>query len=419
MPDRLTAIPDVAVIGAGIVGASCALSLQKSGLQVCLLDRARPGQGASYGNAGTFASYGCIPLNSPTLIHRLPRLLFSHNSPLAVHWPSVPSLLPWLTAFLRNCSRNRVEQIISALGNLLTHAEAAMDVLIDDAGAGDLVSKRGTLYLYITRQGFDAADWEINQRRGQGVRVDVLSLDEALSLEGALAPIFHRGLFFRDAKHFLDPHLLVERFVESTVSRGGEFLVSEVKNIRWDGAGNVRLRLANADEIVARHLVIAAGAWSKPLVASIRERIPLSVERGYHLMFPDDAGLISRPVAWGESGVYFTPMHEGLRAAGTVELGALSAPENPKRIRYIERHARRLLPQLGVEGDSWLGFRPTLPDSLPVIGQSRVQSNLYFAFGHQHLGLTLSGITGQLITELIQTGRTQLDLTPFRLDRFG
>ncbi len=416
--DLMKQSPCVLVIGAGMVGTCCALYLQQAGHHVTLVDSGQPGSGASYGNAATFATYGCIPVNHPKLLSELPALMSGADQPLSISLPYVPRMLPWLIRFLCHCKRERVDHTIRALASLLAHAEDASLPLFRAAGAMDLIKRNGTMYLYSSEKALAAAKEDIERRRQHGVAITDLKAEQALELEPALAPVFAGGILYNDGFHLHDPQQMVSRLAKRFVADGGQLMQGEVKMIEALTSNRLNVRTQETD-LQAQHVVIAAGAWSTQIASPLIEPLPLDTERGYHVMFPQDATLLTRPVGMADAGLYLSPLADGLRAAGTVELAGLHRPQNPRRLDYIERCVRRALPQAGQRGDTWLGFRPTLPDSLPVIGRSTRHSSLIYAFGHHHIGLTLGGITGRLVQQIIDDEAPVIDLTPYRPQRFN
>ena len=409
---------EVAVIGAGIVGVSCALWLQRKGFRVTLIDRQEPGNGASYGNACTFATYATVPINSPSIFPRLPGLIFAKDSPLKIDWSYILQMTPWLLKFLSSCREARVSEIAQQLGKLMGEAEAAAAPLFADSGVRDLLSRRGCLYLYDTKASFDAAQKEIGLRLETGVKLEVLDAEEVRQMEPAISAEYYKGLYFPDAFQYLDPRAVVQKMVDHFVGIGGNFLKAEIQGLGRVGENHVELRSKCAD-FSFEQVVLSAGAWSKSFFGRGLEKLPLEAERGYHVLFKGQESLISRPVGWASGGFYMTPMNDGLRVAGTVELGSLRPKENQVNIDYLSRKAKGVMDGLEGEGDeSWLGFRPTLPDALPVIGRSGNVPEVIFALGHQHVGMTLGGITGRLVSEIAGGQSTSLDVSPFSPSRF-
>lgn len=409
---------DVAVIGAGIVGASSALWCQQDGRRILLLDQRSPGGGTSYGNACIIATYACIPINSPDNFRRLPELMFDRDSPLRIDWRHALGHLPWQMSFLRNCAAGRVDEIRGHLAQLLTLTNEGIDPLVALSRAQHCVADGGgCYYVYGGERGYKAAEGEIAVRRQYGASIEVLSGDEFLSREPNVIMPVHRALLFDGARFLLDPQKLIECYVEKLTADGGEFRQARVDSVEPDSSG-IDVRLGDRTTVRCKKLVIAGGAWSKSIRGSGAEDLPLGTERGYHVLFKQHRALVKRPVAWMERGFYATPMDHGLRLAGTVELGGLEDTPNPDRIDYLTRSAHAMFGDIGEPDDTWLGFRPTFADALPVIGPSHRSNRVLFAFGHQHIGLTLGGATGKIISDLVAGRNPPIDLQPYSASRF-
>ena len=409
----------VVVVGAGMVGVSAALWLQQSGHDVTLIDRGAPGRATSYGNAGIFATYGCIPINAPRRLIDTPSMLLDAGSPLSIQWSYLPRFLPWALRFLSACRPGRVRATVRALAAILAQAEEGFRPLARRAGIESLLGPAGALYVYESEESWrrDRANREL--RRAHGVSFRELDPSEVYELEPALANVVHRGVYLEDVFYLRNPHAVVDRLARAFVQWGGRVHHAEVRAI-GNGLPGLLEVVCSGERIAADRVVIAAGAWSTRLLGRLAEHIPLDAERGYHVMFPEAASLLNRPVAPVDGGFFMTPMEVGLRAAGTVEFAGLDAPPRPARVEALTAAARRLLPDLGEPAESWLGFRPTLPDALPAIGPLPSDPRILCAFGHQHLGMTLGGITGKLIAELVDgTDPPSVDLAPFRPDRFA
>ncbi|MWB78807.1 FAD-dependent oxidoreductase [Pseudooceanicola sp. 216_PA32_1] len=402
---------DIAVIGAGIVGTSTALWARMRGHDVTLIDPEPPGSGTSSGNACTIATYACLPVNDPSVITGLPALLFGPQSPLAISWRHALLNPRWMLSFLANCRVARADRIAGHLATLLSHAEAGLNPLLAEAGAEDLVTARGQLSLWSTTAGAEGATRGLGMRRALGVPFTELTEEEARALEPGVALPIARAVHFTGARQVADPLALVQRFHARFTDLGGQTLVARATATR--ATGDTVEITTGGGTLTARHAVIACGAFSRSVRGSGAESLPLGCERGYHLLFPGEAHRVTRPTGWAEGGFYATPMAQGLRLAGTVEIAALNAPPNPKRLAYIRRRAAQMFPDLPEPGSSWLGHRPTLPDSLPAIGHSPVSRRIIHAFGHQHLGLTLGGITGRIVADLAEGRQPNLPLPAY------
>jgi D-amino-acid dehydrogenase len=405
---------DVALVGAGIIGLATACRLAAAGREVVVIDPNEPGMGASYGNAGAIAPYGCAPIGNPDVLRNLRGLLFDSESPLAIRPAALPALLPWLSRFLWQSMPARARRNGHALAGLLKDALPAWRDLAIQADASDLFRHEGCLYVYRDRMPARDSEWAARLRDELSVRQDRLNAAEVAKLEPALPPAAG-GVFFPDAAHIVDPRALTRRLAAAAESNGASFQRARVEQLQPQNNGQIRL-ICRDLAVDAHTVVLAAGAWSRALARQGGANVPLDTERGYHIEFAMATCPIKRPVSPVDLGFYITPMEGRLRVAGTVELGGLSAPLNPDRIALLERGVRKLFPNLGPIQTQWLGFRPSLPDSLPVIGPSRRHPNLIHAFGHGHLGMTLAAVTSRIVASLIE-GRN--DASAFQPNRFG
>lgn len=411
----------VIVIGAGFIGLAAALTLLRDGHRVTIIDRAPPLDGSdyrhacSYGNACTIAPHGVVPVATPGVAWRVPGMLANPLGPLAIDWKYLPRLAPWLLGFLSASRATRVERIAATLSTLLKQADAAWRPLMEEAGAMDLREEHGCLYLYKSKADRAASDRDADFRARHGVNLARLSADDVRALEPNLPANYAGGVLFEDAYVVSSPEQLARRLAKAVLERGGRFIAGEVRGLRIDAESATAV--LEEKTLSADRIVVAAGAWSKSLGASIGDHIRLDTERGYHVLFPQGRGLLRRPVCYTEHGFYMTPMADGLRAAGTVELAGLAPPLNKRRTTMIRNAVAKLLPAAGEGTSEWLGFRPSMPDSLPVIGRSPITERVVYAFGHGHLGLTLAAVTGALLGDLIANRTTQLDVTSLRPGR--
>lgn len=409
---------DIAVIGAGIVGACCALSLQAEGLRVVLLDRAGPGEGCSKGNAGHLAVEHISPLANASTILQVPRMLLQPNGPLVLRWRYLPVALPWLIRFVSAGCPARVEAATRALASLNARSIASYDALDDRFDLSDLVRKEGTLLTCASERGFASARQDAAHLARHGIRTETLSADELRTFDPALSPRLCGAVYYPDSAHVVNPHRLVTKLVDGFSGLNGSFLVREVKRV--DASGG-QCKLVTAEGVVrASKVVVATGAWSRPLAEQLGHPMPLDTERGYHYMLLDPSVRPRVPTSSHEQRFVITPLENGVRVAGRVELGGLKLPMNPARATRLLDLARHLIPGLSsTRHEIWMGFRPTLPDSLPVIDRSHRFPHVFFAFGHHHLGLTQAAITGQLIADLVTGRPSAIDMRPFRIDRFS
>ncbi len=408
---------DVVIIGAGFVGVATALWLQRQGHRVTLVDPDPFAEGAYYGNACTLATYANIPVATPSVMKQIPSLLLDPKSPLSVRWAYLPRLFPWLLRFLIASTPSSVERIARDLAGLLSQANNAFEPLFKESDTYQLLASNGAMYLYGSHESFLNARTDIELRRRNGISIQELSRAEISDLEPHLNPIYQRGLLFDDARHILNPLKLLTSMAGSVIARGGRIVTSKAQAIERLSPTELKVSTDGVD-LSASKVVVAAGAWSRQFAAQVGDKVPLDTEQGYHVMYTGAQNLLSRPVGWNDVGFYMTPMDSALRAAGTVELGGVDNPSNPRRVKLIADTVKKLLPQLNDYDAEWTGYRPSMPDSMPVIGPSVKDKDVFYAFGHGHLGVTLSGITGKIIADLISSKTPDIDVQPFRVDRF-
>ncbi len=407
----------VAVVGAGIVGTSCALWLQKKGFLVTLIDPDSPGSGTSSGNACTIADYACIPVNSPSIFKRLPGLMFASDSPLTVDTKYALSHLPWMMRFLSNCRPSRVARISRILGKLLLKTHEGLDPLLEFSDSKHLLSQQGCMYVYKTEREFENARAANQVRRDNGAIFSELDSGEIRELEPGIKSSFVKGLLFEQASHVLNPQSLTTRYFDCFQKNRGRYVKQRVQAVLHENDG-VKILLDDGESVDADRVVIAAGAFSRQIRGTGEHHLPLDTERGYHVQYAGMQSLLNRPVSWNEAGFYATPMDEGLRIAGTVEIAGFHETKNPANLNYLIRKGQEMFDLPERPDQEWLGFRPSFPDALPVIGHSLVSEYVLYAFGHQHLGLTLAGITGKLIAELVNHEEPSHNINPFSPRRF-
>ncbi len=408
----------VGIVGAGIQGVCNALFLQKKGFHVTMFDREEPGsQAASYGNAGHFSPYASVPVNRPDILTDVPAMLLSSTGPLALKWNYIPKMLPWFLKFIKNCSKKNMMHTAKYMHQILDLALPAYDELFDEIDLTGLVENKGIMYIW-NDQNLKSRELEINIRKEIGAEQQLLSKSEIHDLEPNIKNIYHAGVFYKKARHARNPGKIWVKLFENFIKKGGKFLKLDIKKLDFDESSPV-LR-SETQRFIFDKLVICCGAFSKKLTDNLHENIPLDTERGYHIHFKGFDHLISRPVVFQNRGFGMTPMEQGLRVVGTVEFGGLNNPLSKSRIKNLVDNAKFLLDGLPDQhDDEWLGFRPTLPDYLPVIGPSKNYNNVFYSFGHHHLGWTLGAISGKIISKMISNENTNLDLKPYSSLRFS
>ena len=406
----------IGIIGAGIQGVCNALFLQKKGFNVTLFDREEPGSAASYGNAGHFSPYASVPLNRPDVIADVPSMLISSRGPLALKWNYVPKMIPWFARFILNCREEKMMHTAKNMHQILDLSLPAFDELFDDINLEGLVENNGILYVW-NNKNMKSREMEIRIRDQLGVKQQLVNKKEIHDLEPNLKPFYHGGVFYDYARHARNPRKILIKLFENFINKGGKFLKLNIQDIDFDEENPV-LR-TETQRFIFDKLVIACGAFSKRLTDKLHENIPLDTERGYHVHFKDYDHLISRPIVYANRGFGMTPMEQGLRVVGTVEFGGLENSPSKSRIKNLILNAKDMLDGLPEHKDEWLGFRPTLPDFLPVLGPSKNYKNVFYSFGHHHLGWTLGAISGKIISKMISGENTNLDLQPYSSIRFS
>ena len=407
----------IGIVGAGIQGISNALFLQKKGFKVTIFDREEPGSpAASYGNAGHFSPYASVPLNRPDVITDVPAMLLSTSGPLALKWNYIPKMIRWFLRFIKNCTSKKMMHTAKNMHQILDFALPAYDELFDEIELEGLVEKKGILYIW-NNKSLKSRDMEIKIRNELGVDQQLVSPKEIHDLEPNIKPFYHGGVYYKYGRHARNPKKILIKLFNLFLKKGGTFLKLNVKDINFDDEKPVIL--TELQRFVFDKIVIACGAFSKRLTDNLDEKIPLDTERGYHVHFKGCDHLLTRPVIFQNRGFGITPMEQGLRVVGTVEFGGLDNPISKGRIKNLINNAKYMLGDLPEHEDEWLGFRPSMPDFLPVIGPSKNHKNVFYCFGHHHLGWTLGPISGKIISGMIAEENTNLDLMPYSSQRFS
>jgi glycine/D-amino acid oxidase-like deaminating enzyme len=413
----------VGVVGAGIVGVCAALALQRRGHDVTVIDPELPGNGASFGNAGCLNASSIVPMSMPGIIKNVPSWLFDPLGPLSIRWRYLPRAVPWLIKFLQAGQPQEVVKQARAMRSLLKDTVPLMTSLAREAGAHQLIRKEGHLYVYRSGQAFanDKGGWEL--RRANGVDTRILDAAELHDFDPNLSACFTQGVLVEENGHTTDPHRLTSTLFDRILANGGKYIRSRAIGLTVDG-GLLRSIATTSGDLVVDAAVITAGAHSKPFTGLLGNEVPLDTERGYHIVIKTPAAAPRIPTTDAEGKFIATPMDGGLRISGTVELAGLEAPPNWDRAHALFKHARNLLPGLGSHNSdsrysTWMGFRPSMPDSLPVIGPSRRARNVIYAFGHGHVGMTGAPKTAEVVSQLISGEKPSIDITPFSADRFN
>ena len=408
----------VVVIGAGVVGLSAAIALEARGLSVTVLEREEPAAGASAGNAGAFAFTDILPLASPGILRKAPKWLLDPLGPLSVPPSYALQIAPWMFRFWRACSAARVAHSTAAQTALMDLSKAELEPFLAETGTAAMLRKEGNLQVYESQAELNASLPGWKAREEHGIEFRHMGADEMGAIQPGLAPRFTHGTFTPGWYSIADPKLYTLALADHFRARGGKIERAEVSSLN-PIEGGVEIRTTDGRTLRAQKVVLAAGAFSHQVAHSLGETIPLETERGYNTTLPADAFDLRTQVTFGGHGFVVTRLSTGIRVGGAVELGGLKLPPNFRRSEAMLEKARRFLPGLKPEGGvQWMGFRPSLPDSLPAIGRARATPHVVYAFGHGHLGLTQAAGTARLVAELLTDGRTAIDIASFSPQRF-
>ncbi|HVZ00125.1 MAG TPA: FAD-binding oxidoreductase [Dongiaceae bacterium] len=409
---------NIAVIGAGIVGVSAALHLQRDGHAVTLIDERDPGEGTSKGNAAVVAVESVVPVATPGVLWDVPKYLADPLGPLAIRWSYLPRIAPWLLRFVAASNPRRVEEISVALASILSRATDVHRDFARALGEASMLRETGWLGVFESDKKFESYQWDLDLQQRRGIDFRILKQEEIRQFEPSLQPIFRHAVYYPQNSYVADNFRLVRDLASLFARNGGTVAKARVTGFGFGPGGPDAVQTAERS-IACDSVVVCAGAWSKKLTAMLGHNVPLETERGYHVTLPNAQKMPRMPLYSGDHSFAVTPLEIGLRFAGTVELGGLEAPPNYDRAQILMRHGRRMFGALNEEGRSdWMGFRPSMPDSLPVISRGRRYANTYFAYGHGHVGLTLGPVTGRFVADLVAGRDPGVDLTPFRIDRF-
>lgn len=407
----------VAVIGAGMVGVSTALWLQRRGVRVTLIDREGPAAGTSQGNGGVLASIAVVPVPVPGLLRKAPGMLFDPDQPLFLKWGYLPRLLPFLARYLPYGRADRVERISQGLTTLLHDSPDQHVALAEGTPAAGYIRRGSYLYGYPGRADFekDAFGWELKRRRGLPFReLDAAALAE---FDPALKGRFGYGVECPEHGIITDPGAYVRALAAHFTENGGTLVKATVSGFRSE-TGRALSALTDSGEIAADGFALTLGAWSGPIARDLGITVPLESERGYHVEFHDPNITLRAPVMVAAGKFVVTPMQGRLRAAGIVEFGGLKAPPSAAPFALLRRSVARLFPDLACSHTTeWMGHRPATADSLPVIGRAPRLSNVWLGYGHHHVGLTGGPKTGRWLAQMMTGAGVNEDLTPFAADR--
>jgi D-amino-acid dehydrogenase len=406
------------VIGAGIVGASCAWYLGRKGAEVTLIDSELPGQSTSFGNAGCISSSSIFPFSYPGAIREVPGWLLDPLGPMKIRWSDALRLSPWFWRFWRAGNARRVAEIATAQKTLMASVTADYDEILKQTGIESLREEKGLILLYGSEAEFAGESYHYELRDRYELPWQRLTGAELKAMEPDVQ--LGDGVAVLDPawQHLLSPGDVAGHIAESAVANGCAWLQDRVIRVANSGAG-VKALTEAGKQVEGDYLVLATGVWTNDLLVQLGHKVPMMAKRGYHSMLASPNVNISRPLMQVNEYVVMTPMRDGLRVAGTAEFAKTDAPADYRRSKVLLRHAQRFLPGLeGSEVSEWMGQRPMMPDSMPVLGRLPGHDRVMCAFGHGHYGLTQGPTTGRIVADLIFSQKAHIDLAPFSIQRF-
>lgn len=410
----------VSIIGAGIVGMCTAVALQQRGISVRVIDEREPGTGTSFGNAGLVSIDSCIPIAMPGMLRNVPKWLSDPQGPLSVLPAYLPTAAPWLIRWIRSgVGVRRVSAISHALRQLHQGALEKYRGLLGEDSFAQIIRATGQLHVWERTEKNHVELLADRLRLENGVVVDEIKGDAIFDLVPGLSRSVQRAQLYQNNGYVASPYLLVQRLLSRFIDNGGEFLRQRVNGLSKDANGGYRL-ITSCSDLHVKQLIICSGAWTGRLLKGLHLSVPLETERGYHVGFDSDALDLPLPVMHKDGGFGVTPMVDGIRAAGFVEIAGLDAAPNMAREAVLINHVKRLFPALDTsrKKNFWLGFRPSMPDSLPVLGQLDTLPGLYFGFGHGHTGITGAPTSAEILANLVTGTPNTIDINPYRITRF-
>ena len=404
---------NILVAGAGIVGISCAIWLQRAGHSVTVVDRTGPASGTSYGNAGVLAAGAVVPVTVPGLLRKAPGMLLNKEAPLFLRWSYLPRLLPFLAQYMKFATDTHVDRYAQAMSTLLLDSAAQHRALAAGTPAERYIANDDYCFGYQTRAAFDADSYGWRKRDSVGVRYEVLHGSEYAAFDPIYGDAFETVVRCLDHGRISDPGAYVKALADHFVEQGGTLEISAIHDIEMEN-GQISALMTEAGPMQADAIVFALGPWSKAIAHKLGIKVPLESERGYHIELVNPSVMPRAPMMVAAGKFVITPMEGRIRAAGVVEFGGLKLGPSVAPFALLKRQVAQLLPNVQYDHiDEWMGHRPAPADSLPVIGPNDAQGLSYSAFGHQHVGLTGGPKTGRLIADLISGARPNIDLSPF------
>lgn len=409
----------IVIVGAGIIGTTLAYALQRRGENVILLDSDTPGKGASYGNMASIAVTEFMPASRPGIWAQMPKWLLDPEGPVRIQPAYLPRLMPWFLRFLLASRPSKLRELEAAGAVLCKRVYEDLDALLKETALEHMIGAEGCLSLYTDDTEFRADREHIEILERFGFRHEILDGKAIRELEPSLTTAIGKAVLFPDNRSISDPYRLVLALSEKFLALGGQLRQGTVAGFVHNGSSVSEIRLSDGRTIAASKVVLAAGAFTGRLSAMLGEPIPLETERGYHTQIMVPGITMRHSIIWPARAFMVTPTAGGIRVGGTVEMAGLDAPPNYRRAKVLVKRAKEALPALHVEQVSeWMGHRPALPDTVPVMGPSANYDNLWYSTGHGHLGLTYGATSARLMADLVTGRQPPVDMKPYRVDRF-
>ncbi|MBT6096037.1 MAG: FAD-binding oxidoreductase [Rhodospirillaceae bacterium] len=409
----------VTIVGAGIVGICTALSLLEKGAEVEVIDRDPPAEGASHGNAGVISPWTCVPQSMPGVWKNVPKWLLDPEGPVALRWGYLPKFLPWALKFLRAADETGLPAIGDAMSALNRPNVDLYRRHLDGTGHEALVGASMYVHVYRNPAEADLTQLAWRMRAERDVPLQVVGEGELHEIEPALSPGYKAAVLLKDQARALDPSAIGKALADKARAMGATFRQSAVHKVQPAGDGGWTL-LTDDGELRAEKLVIAAGAWSARLLEPLGIKVPLEAERGYHLVFQNPGITVNNSIMDTQGKFVASLMNAGVRCAGTAEFAGLDTAPDYRRAQVFSNLAKRLFPEINTEDAvEWMGSRPSLPDSLPCLGEVPGHAGLFAAFGHSHYGFGMAPNTGRVVAEVVSGAMPNIDMAPYRIDRFA
>ena len=409
----------VTVIGGGIIGVCCALSLQKKDLHVSVVDEGILHRKASYGNAGVISPWACVPQSMPGVWKYIPKWLVDKSGPVSFSWSYLPTILPWAVKFINLSQHENVKKISAAMSALTRPNVTLYRQHLANSGQLNLIKDSCYLFVHRDKQAFSSSSFDYQLRDAINAPIEIIRANEIQEIEPAISSEYQSALLIKNQARAINPGKLLQVLTERFLSLGGKLIKAKVESIKPDNADGWELG-CQGENITTDSVVVSAGIWSVDLLKPLGVKVPLISERGYHLEFQQPGVNLNNSIMDVESKFVTSYMENGIRSAGTAEFAHKDAKPNYRRSKLLVAQTKRMLPNINTKDTrEWIGVRPSFPDSLPVIDKVQGFDGLFVAFGHSHYGLGMAPKTGQVLADVVRGDASDIDIESYRIDRFS